>query len=156
MVQGRWYPMGSDIETPLRLRGMVFGAARDALDDMAQQVVVFRQGEAVGCARLYWKDGAFWLDSLGVLEGERGKGFGDLLIRLCLFKALTHSAALIRLAATPDTEGFFAKYGLTASGEENGLTLMQIRGEDVQLSHCGGNCEGCKNRTEECTPKALR
>jgi hypothetical protein len=33
---------------------------------------------------------------------------------------------------------------------------MHILGENVQLSHCGGNCANCQNRSEECIPKALR
>ena len=40
MVQGRWFPMGSDIALPLSVREQVFGRGEDALDAMAQQVIV--------------------------------------------------------------------------------------------------------------------
>ena len=156
MVQGKWFPMGSDITPALAVRRAVFGTERDSLDDMAQQVIVTREGKAVGSARLWWADGAFCLGDLGVLEEERGKGYGDLLIRLLLFKALTHSASLIRLTAPKEVTAFFAKYGFTAEGEEEGLCRMMIRGQDVQLSHCGGNCADCGHRSPECVPKALR
>ncbi|MBO5500923.1 MAG: GNAT family N-acetyltransferase [Clostridia bacterium] len=156
MVQGKWFPMGSDISEALSVRQAVFAQGTDELDSMAQQVVVYREGKPVGSARLYWAEDSFRLDRLGVLEEERGKGYGDLLIRLLLFKALTHSAALITLDTPADTRGFFAKYGFQEDGEQCGLTRMHILGDNVQLSHCGGNCANCQNRSEECIPKALR
>lgn len=156
MVRGKWFPMGTDISEALSIRQAVFGTAADELDAAAQQVVVYREGRPVGAGRLYWADGAFRLDKLGVLPEERDKGFGDLLIRLLLFKALTHSASLIALDTPAETRGFFAKYGFEDDGEQNGLIRMHILGENVQLSHCGGNCASCANRTEECVPKALR
>lgn len=156
MVQGKWFPTGSDISQALGVREAVFGFAADPLDAMAQQVVVYREGLPVGSARLWWQDGAFRLGCLGVLPGERGKGYGDLLIRLLLFKALTHNAARIALETPADTLPFFAKYGFEDDGETNGLHAMHILGENVQLSHCGGNCATCHSRSEECIPKALR
>lgn len=156
MVQGRWYPMGSDLSCPMLIRQQVFGRGEDLLDKSAQQVVVFREEEPVGCARLWWENGAFYLGDVGVLTQERGKGFGDLLVRLCLFKALTHSAEEIRLSTPEETRAFFASYGFVSGEEQDGLVRMHIRGADVQLSHCGGSCEGCDHRSPECTPKALR
>ena len=156
MVQGKWFPMGSDISEALSIRQAVFAQGEDAFDPLAQQVVVYRAGKPVGSARLYWADGAFRLDRLGVLEEERNKGYGDLLIRLLLFKALTHSAPVITLDTPAETRAFFAKYGFQDDGEQDGLTRMHILGENVQLSHCGGNCANCQNRSEECIPKALR
>ncbi len=156
MVRGKWFPMGSDISEAISVRERVFGTGTDDLDPAAQQVVVYREGLPVGSARLYWADGAFRLDRLGVLHEERGKGYGDLLIRLLLFKALTHNAAVIALETPADTKAFFAKYGFVDDGESDSLCRMHILGENVQLSHCGGNCASCQNRSEECIPKALR
>lgn len=157
MVQGRWFPMGSDISVPLSLRQSVFGRGADALDGQSQHVVVFETEDSpVGAARLWWADGAFQLGDIGVLESKRGKGYGDLLVRLLMFKALTHSASLIALHTPKQTEAFFAQYGFEAIGEEDGLVRMQIRGEDVHLSHCGGNCADCNHQSAECLPKALR
>ncbi len=156
MVQGRWFPSGSDISLPIRLRESVFGRGLDALDAMAQHVVVYDTDVPVAAARLWWQDGAFVIGDIGVLEDKRDRGFGDLLVRLTLYKALTHSAALIRLECPPEVEGFFAQYGFQHDGEQNGLIQMSILGDDVQLSHCGGNCAECSHQSEECLPKALR
>ena len=157
MVQGKWFPMGSDIAVPLSVRQRVFGRGADALDNMAQQVVVYESDVPVASARLWWADGAFRLGDVAVLEDKRDRGFGDLLVRLLLYKSLTHSAEIIRLETPTETESFFAQYGFVTDGEtENGLKQMFIRGEDVQLSHCGGNCAECGHQSAECLPKALR
>lgn len=41
MIQGKWFPTGSDVSQPLAIRRAVFGRGRDALDDWAQQVTVY-------------------------------------------------------------------------------------------------------------------
>ena len=71
MIQGKWFPTGSDVSQPLAIRRAVFGRGRDALDDWAQQVAVYAGDEPVGAARLWWRDGAFWLGDVGVLPGCR-------------------------------------------------------------------------------------
>lgn len=152
MVQGRWISMDGDLSEPLALRKQVFGREADGLDAMAQHVVVYEDGQPVGAARLWWQDGAFWLGDVGVLAEKRGRGFGDLLIRLGLFKALTHQAREIRLTAPAGTEAFFARYGFQREG--NGC--MSILAQDVHLSHCGGNCAECSHPSGECVPKAFR
>lgn len=147
MVQGKWFASGADLSVPLSLREKVFSLGRDGLDDWAQQVAVFDgDGVPAGTARLAWRDGAFDISLLGVTEERRGLGFGDLLVRLCLFKALTHSAREVTLTPTAETEGFFARYGFRREGAE-----MRLRAEDIVLSHCGGHCaacgqEGCADR----------
>lgn len=136
MVQGKWYPMGADIAVPIAIRQAVFGRGRDELDNQAQQVVVFDGDTPVGSARLWWRDGAFWLGDVGVLPSMRRRGFGDLLVRLLLFKALSHSAREIRLTADRDAAAFFARYGFEPDGPD-----MRLKAEHVKLSHCGG-CKG--------------
>ena len=156
MVQGRWYPGGSDITLPLQLRMSVFGRGEEAIDAYAQQAVIFENDAAVAAARLWWQDGAFVIGDIGVLEGKRGRGFGDLLVRLTLYKALTHAASVIRLECPAEVESFFAQYGFVTDGRTEGLVQMSILGDNVQLSHCGGNCAECGHRSAECIPKALR
>jgi len=156
MVSGKWYAMDSDLTLPLNLRKQVLGLDADEMDPMSQHVVVFDGEEPAGSARLWWADGAFRMGCIAVVEEKRGRGFGDLLVRLLLYKALTHSAALICVDTPKNLEPFFARYGLKPTGETDGLITMSIRGEDVQLSHCGGNCAECGHRSPECVPKALR
>lgn len=144
MIQGKWFPVGADISQALDIRASVFGRRRDASDDMAQQAVVYGDtGEAVGSARLLWRDGAFWLGDIGVLERERGRGYGDLLVRLLMYKALTHGARRMALVCPSDMTGFFARYGFKPTGDCGEGVEMSADADDISLSHCGG-CGGCR------------
>ena len=91
-----------------------------------------------------------------MLPEERGQGYGDLLIRLLLFKALSHGAGEIGLNAPLDVVPFFAKYGFQTEAGEGAAAFMTMQGKDVRLSHCGGNCADCDHPAPECAPKALR
>lgn len=152
MVKGKWFSQGSNILPALQVREAVFSRGRDALDDMAQQVVVYQAGSPVGAARLWWAEGAFHLGEVGVLPAQRGKGYGDLLIRLLLFKALAHHATEIQLCCTQAIAPFFTRYGFTvkeeASGEAASL-CMHLAAEDVHLSGCTGT-EGCTRNCAKC------
>jgi len=115
----------------------VFNHERDRLDEEAQQLVVYANDMPVAAARLWWAEDSFHLGNVGVLVGERGRGYGDLLVRLALYKALLHHARLVRLAATQDTEAFFARYGFRTEGEGGPGVPMSILGEDIRLDRCG-------------------
>ena len=150
MVQGKWFPQGGDLTEPLALRREIFARGRDALDEEAQQVVVYEEGVPVGTARLWWAQGAFHLGDMGVLPQRRGQGFGDLLVRLALYKALLHQGREVRLAAPQAIVPFFARYGFVpdpgiAQGE---LVSMGIRAEEIRLDGCG-SCQGCRANLEE-------
>ena len=140
MIEGKWFAQGADLTVPLAVRQAVFGRGRDALDDAAQQVTVYGNGEAVGSARLWWADGAFRLGDVGVLPDYRGQGYGDLLVRLLLFKALSHQADEIALVCPAEIAPFFSKYGFSADTQGDPVA-MSIRGAQVQLDCCA-RCKG--------------
>lgn len=147
MVQGKWFPQGSDISVPLTLREEIFSRGRDALDEGAQQVLVYDGDIPVGTARLWWEEGAFCLGELGVLPQFRGQGFGDLLTRLCLYKVLVHHGRQVRLTTPLEAVPFFARYGFAPDGEDgrgDAMVSMSLRAEDIRLDPCGGKCQGCQ------------
>jgi len=156
MVRGKWFPQGSDLSVPLALRQAVLSQGRDALDDMAQQVVVYDADMPVGTGHLWWAEGAFHLSGVGVLESARGKGFGDLLVRLILFKAQAHHANRVELVAPASVAPFFARYGFVTEDSDcadderlGGSIRMTIRGEDIVLSHCSGGAKDCMDANQE-------
>ena len=57
-----------------------------------------------------------------------------------------------------DKRGFTTEMIDFLDGDEAGYksVTLEIRGENVQLSHCGGHCESCATPSPECDPKALR
>lgn len=140
MVQGKWVPMGGDLSQCIAIRQVVFQRGEDETDVLAQSVVVYNDEQTpVGTGRIFWQDGAFWLSDIGVLSQYRHQGYGDLLIRLLLYKALTHFAKEICLKPTAESAPFFSKYGFT----EKETGIMSIWGGAVHLSHCNGHCETC-------------
>ncbi|HNW87014.1 MAG TPA: GNAT family N-acetyltransferase [Candidatus Limiplasma sp.] len=138
MVKGQWFTQGADIREALAMREAVFGRGRDALDNLAQQVVVYRETLPVGSARLWWQDGDFCAGDIGVLFEERGKGYGDLLVRLLLYKAEDHGAKRVNLVCDKAMEAFFTKYGFTALEGGNPLRMQ------AQIGHTCLDCGHCK------------
>ena len=142
VIRSKWFLQGSDITTPLAIRRDIFGQGRDNLDEEAQQVVVYHNDEPVASARLWWAEDSFHLGEVGVLAGERGRGYGDLLVRLALFKARLHHARVVRLTATDDTAAFFARYGFRVEETGGPRLPMKLLGEDIKLEGCGRNGAG--------------
>lgn len=149
MVEGKWFQPGSDAAPAFEIREKVFGRGQDELDKESWNVLVWFQGQAVATGRIWWRDGAFWLGDIGVVEEMRGRRLGDLALRLLLFKAESHAARLIRLIAPQDVTGFFGKLGFQAEGEAaQGMQPMLLRGEDLCLDTCKGCKKDCPNRKD--------
>lgn len=146
MVQGKWFAGNEFSAAPLGIRQSVFHQGRDERDEWSQQVVVYEDHDtAVGTARLRWEENAFVIDLLGVLEEKRHRGFGDLLVRLCLFKALTHNGRRVSLSCPESVSGFFARYGFQKERLlSDGQCRMSVSAEDIHLDHCNGHCDGCR------------
>lgn len=147
MVEGKWYPPGTPFPEAERIRRAVFGHGRDVLDAESWNVLVWHEGRAAATGRLWWRDGAFWLGDVAVVPELRGKGLGDLTLRLLLFKAQTHSARLIRALAPVDGAGFFTRLGFQPDGQAmDGMQPLLLHGEDLCLDTCKGCQRDCPNR----------
>lgn len=143
MIQGKWFPQGSDLTEALRIREEVFGRSRDDVDDGAQSALVYQDEMPVASGRIWWQEGAFWLGDIGVLPAFRGQKLGDLTLRLLLFKAQEHYAREVRLLCPPDTEGFFTRLGFRrADVREDGSLELFIPGAEIDLD----SCKSCKKK----------
>ena len=144
MIQGKWFAQGADLREVLAVRGAVFGRERDPLDGESWNVLVYQDDVPAACGRLWWKDGAFRLGDLGVLEAFRGRKLGDLTLRLLLFKAQSHFAREVRLACPESLCGFFARLGFRpdpdaeaeTAGSGDPLTEMFLPGDEINLDSC--------------------
>ena len=148
MIQGKWFAPGEDLVAEvLPLRREIFGIAGSPTDPEGWNTLVYMDGQPAASGRIWWSEDAFWLGEIGVLPALRGRRLGDLVLRLLLFKAQTHSAREIRLRCPEDKEGFFARLGFRPVRQESGFVEMMIRGEDVSLDSCA-NCkkQNCPNR----------
>lgn len=147
MVEGKWFPPGTPFPEGESIRRAVFGRGRDALDAESWNVLVWHEGQPAATGRLWWRDGAFFLGDVAVLPDLRGRGLGDLTLRLLLFKAQTHSARLIRATAPAEVAGFFTRLGFRPEGAEaSGLQKLLLRGEELCLDTCKGCQRDCPNR----------
>ena len=149
MIQGKWFAPGADLTASvLPVRTAVFGRGADPLDTESWNVLVYQDSVPAATGRLWWRDGAFWMGDIGVLEAFRSRGLGDLVLRLLLYKAQNHAAREVRLRCPRDLTGFFARLGLQElPSEDSAHVEMIISGEAIDLDTCK-SCpkQNCPNR----------
>ena len=147
MIQSKWFAPGTDLSPVLPVRESVFGCGADDLDAESWNVLVYQDLIPVATGRIWWSEGAFRLGGLGVLESFRRQKFGDLVLRLLLYKALSHAAREVRLTSPRDLTGFFARLGLHEESGSQDSVEMVIPGGQIDLDSCK-NCPkaGCPNR----------
>lgn len=158
MITGKWLRPGAPIEDALRVRQAVFveeqgfgsETERDTLDDASWHVVLYEGEDPVATGRIYWAEGEFHIGRICVLRALRGQRYGDLLMRLLLYKALDHNARSVTLGAQVHAMPFYARYGFASYGEaylEEGVAhqRMRVLAAEIRLeSACGGGgCERC-------------
>ncbi len=143
-MEGKWLPPGSDIEPALFLSHAIFNLDIDHIDPLAWQALALYEGTPVGTGRIWWEDGSFMLGFIGVLPKYRGRGFGDFLVRLLLFKAQQHNAVKIAMKASPVMTPFFQKYGFMPVDDQptDGEQLLMLDGQSIVLDAC----LGCKRK----------
>ena len=148
MVQGKWFAPGSDLSGLIPVRSAVFGRGGDDLDASCWNVLVYDDSVPAATGRIWWENGAFWLGDICVLEPFRRRRLGDLVLRLLLFKAQSHSAREVRLLCPRGLMGFFARLGLQPLRDEGADPVeMMIPGDRIDLDTCR-NCpkSACPNR----------
>ena len=105
MIQGKWFAPGDDLSALLPVREAVFGPGADAQDAESWNVLVLSDSVPAAIGRIWWQDGSFWLGGIGVLEEYRRRHLGDLVLRLLLYKAQSHSAREVRLICPANLTG---------------------------------------------------
>ena len=148
MIQGKWFAPGTPVAGDvISVREAVFGRGTDDLDTLSWNAAVYSDGTPCAAGRIWWEGGAYWLGDICVLESWRGRRLGDLVLRLLLFKAQSHSAVEVRLLAPESVSGFFARMGFQPAGRRGDLVEMQIPGNRIELDTCK-NCTkaDCPNR----------
>ena len=148
MVQGKWFAPGEDISPLISVRESVFSRAADNLDQLSWNALIYEDGVPCAAGRIWYRDGAYWLGDIGVLESCRGRKLGDLTLRLLLYKAQSHAASEVRLRCPAGTEGFFTRLGFRGCASAPDGTEMTISGDRIDLDTCKGcpktNCPGRK------------
>ena len=157
MIYTRWLSGHDDLAEPLRIRRTVFideqGFAPetepDAHDTQAIHLLVGEGEGFVGTARLFQYDGGtFKIGRIAVLKPMRGRGLGDLMMRMLIQKALDLGAQKIALGSQLPVVPFYKKYGFQEAGDtysEDGVLHqgMELLAENARLPHACTQCGQC-------------
>lgn len=151
MIRGKFLTSAEDTAAVLDVRARVCEAGHlsggaDCHDEMAVYALVFDEDDSPsGCGRLYLDGDRFVIGCVGVLPGKRGKGLGDLILRMLLFRAQELNAPEVYALVQPGDGGFFAQYGFKTAGEEadewgRTLSLLRVKADEIVEN----NCHSCK------------
>lgn len=145
MITNRWFLGADDISDAMMIRDAVFVKEQgcpleiehDAHDKTALHLVIYADGKPVGCGRIVPHDDFLKLGRIAVIKEERKKHYGDLIMRLLLFKAFDISAKEVHLGAQVHAVDFYSRFGFIPCGEnymEAGIphVPMKVTAEDVQ------------------------
>ena len=121
----------------------------DDMDETAIHAVVYKDSDRtipIAAGRLYKVEAGedYKIGRIAVKKEERGKGFGDFLVRMLVDKALMMGADRVILGSQPHAVKFYEKIGFGPSGEtymEAGVehTVLEIRQNSI--------CRACQNHT---------
>lgn len=90
----------------------------DGLDDHAIHLTAFRDGIAVGTARLLIDGETGKIGRVAVLRDQRGTGLGKALIRAALEDLRAQGLTQARLESQTHAIGFYESLGFTVAGPE--------------------------------------
>lgn len=129
LIQGKYLYYGDDISEAFEIRKQVFQIEQgvsaeeefDSLDDLSVHVLVFALGEsqrAVATGRVYYDSQNYRIGRVAVLKNERGKKYGDFVVRMLANKAFLSGAKEIYIDAQVAAIPFYEKIGFTSFGDE--------------------------------------
>lgn len=149
MIRGKFLSSADDASAVLSVREKVcraegLPAGADCHDKMAVYALVFDEEDSPsGSGRLYLHEDRFVIGCIGVLPEKRGKGLGDLLLRMLLYRAQELHAPEVYALVRPGEEAFYARYGFSPVGEEQdewGVThaLLRVKADEIVEGGCHG------------------
>ena len=150
MIRGKFLTSADDASAVLSVREEVCRAeglqgGSDCHDTMAVYALVFDEGDSPsGSGRLYLHEDRFVIGCVGVLPGKRGKGLGDLILRMLLYRAQELNAPEVYALVRPGEEAFYAQFGFSPIGEEQdewgqAHTLLRVKADEIVESGCHGH-----------------
>lgn len=125
MIKGTILPGRADISLCKAIRMKVFVEEQgfseqeemDDLDEVSLHGLIWADGQPVATGRLYDQNGVFHAGRFAVLAAYRGRGMGELAVRLLVNKAFELGAQEVHLGAQDQAVGFYEKLGFRICGE---------------------------------------
>ena len=155
-IQGKYFYYGDDISAAFEIRKQVFvieqGVAAeeefDSLDDLSVHVLVYALGEsqrAVATGRVYYDGQNYRIGRVAVLKDERGKKYGDFVVRMLANKAFLSGAQEVYINAQVTAIPFYEKIGFICFGEE--FVEADIKHISMKLIS-GSLCRDCSSTND--------
>jgi predicted GNAT family N-acyltransferase len=151
MLEGRYLFFGDDLTDARRIRYEVFEKEQkvpheiefDNLDDEAIHVVVYEDQKPVGTGRLLFDGENYKIGRIAVIKEERGKKYGDFVVRMLIDKAFLMGAKRVYANVQLHSEKFYETIGFT---RENNNIFFEAGIEHVKMSITQKElCKPCKN-----------
>ena len=119
MIRGKIITSAGDISEVMDVRERADMQA-DEYDRMAIYALAYDEnGAPVATGRLIIKDDRFYIGRVCTVKELHGRGYGDLIMRMLLHRALTLNAGMVYISSPPHLTRFFARYGFKPVGDIN-------------------------------------
>ena len=89
----------------------------DGMDENAMHFLVFKDEEAIGCARAIVIKSQMQLGRMAVLKEYRGQGAGSTLIEKAIVTAKLKQLSSIQISAQCNAINFYVKFGFEVMGD---------------------------------------
>ncbi len=122
MIEGKFLKSEDDFSDSLKIRKKVFveemgytvESIMDEWDSVSEHVAVFNEEQKVVAAgRLSLRNTQYWISQVAVLKEERGKYYGDFVVRMLVDRVFRNDGQEVWVKADENTLHFFAKLGFT-------------------------------------------
>lgn len=152
MVTGRFLDGTDDLEKVFAIRRKVFVEEQqvaeseefDGYDKEAVHVLAYDGSRPVATARLAAVNGVYRIGHVAVLKEERGKQYGDFVVRMLADKAFLSGIDTVYVGARKDAVGFYETIGFSVCSEEfeeaGAVRVM------MKMAESGfRRCQGCQD-----------
>lgn len=114
------------IEDAFRIRTIVFVEEQgvpideelDEIDKIAIHILVSKDGKRIGTARVFEKEGKWYIGRVAVLKEYRDKGIGKLIMKKLIEHAKAKGAKYVFVHSQTSITNFYEKLGFFPHGEE--------------------------------------
>lgn len=122
MIEGKFLKSEDDFTDSLILRKKVFveemgytvESIIDEWDSISEHVIIFNEEhKVVAAGRLFLYNKQFWISQVAVLKEERGKYYGDSVVRMLVDKVFRNDGQEVWVKADENAFQFFTKLGFT-------------------------------------------
>ncbi len=146
MVSTRWFQGKDNLSVVLDIRKEVLAVEKadkitDFYDEFAFNAVLYDEDDTAGAARLFFKEGKYFIDMLCIKKQYKYLNYEDLLVRMLIRRAVTMGAEKTYIEADENQVKLFENIGFKEVSADNNKLLM-VKDGDVG----GGCCEDCSKK----------